>query len=170
MEIKNTTPLKALVKDYPQLELTLARLLPIYGDLQHPHLKETMLAVTTIDHLARKTGREPADLIQTFKRSLGIQDPKESTAGELQFLPSDPPWIRTEPAAVIDGTALLLEGSHPLTLIQTQLEELEPGEFILLKTNFHPQPMIETMEQQGAVIFSREDPSQPESYVTFIQK
>lgn len=170
MEIKNTTPLKALVEDYPQLELTLARLLPTYGDLQQPHLKETSLAVTTLDHLARKTGREPADLIQTFQRSLGIQDAKETSAGEPQFLPSDPPWIRTEPAAVIDGTALLLEGSHPLPLIQTQLEEMDPGEFILLKTNFHPQPLIETLEQQGAVIFSQERLSQPESYLTYIQK
>ncbi len=170
MEIKNATPLKALLEERPQLELSLAMLLPSYGDLQQPHLKETMLAVTTIDHLAKKTGQEPAELIQTFQRSLGIQEPNDPGADELQFLSSDPPWIQAEPAAVIDGSALLLEGRHPLALIQSRLEELDSGEIILLKTNFHPQPMIETMEQQGAVVFSRERISQSESYLTFIRK
>jgi len=171
MKIKNTTKLIDLFQEYPQLKLRVSALLPAYGLLEQPQLKDKVLSMTSIEHLARKADLEVADLISELQQAVGI--PSKTEVGQnqtLAFNDSDPAWIQGSPRHKVDGVELLSKGEHPLNLIKSHLEELASGELILLTTNFHPQPMVEAMQEQGAEVFSRNDLAENGLFLTFIRK
>lgn len=170
MNIKNTTKLGALLREYPQVELSIAAILPEYGSLEQPHLRETVLAITTVEHLAQKTNRDVSELIQSLNNVIGIPDMNGNESGILEFTADDPDWIKQPPRHRIDGVELLTRGEHPLNVIQELLEEMVPGGMILLSTNFHPQPMLDSMNSAGVKAYSRKDTRSENQYVTFIQK
>ena len=170
MIIKNTTKLGALLKEYPQLRMSIGAFLPDFGSLVQPQLKSTVLGITTIEHLAQKTGREVSDLIAELNSVVGVQSNPSSEEGFQEFKSDDPDWTKNEPQHVVDGVELLSSGVHPLSVIQDLLKEMSPGAMILLKTNFPPQPMIEAMEEVGADIFSRMDLADSNLFLTFIKR
>jgi hypothetical protein len=126
--------------------------------------------MTTIEHLAQKTGREVSELIADLNNLAGIT-PETVTGDEtLKFKPDDPDWIKQDPHHFVDGVELLSTGEHPLSMIQELLQGMSPGEMILLKTNFPPQPMIEAMEKAGVDIYSRKDQIDNNLFLTFIRR
>lgn len=169
MKIKNTTKLQSLLKEYPQLKMTIASILPEFGSLEQPHLKDTVLSITTLEHLAQKAGREVSELIADLNNFVGIQPDREAGEEPLEFTSDDPDWIKKNPRHVVDGVELLSTGEHPLPVIQGLIREMSPGEMILLKTNFPPQPMVEAMEEAGAEIYSRKNQSDSNLFLTFIR-
>jgi len=50
------------------------------------------------------------------------------------------------------------------------MQAAQKGDFILLKTNFPPQPLIEAMQQQNYRVYSRKDLTNGELFLTFILK
>ena len=170
MIIKNTTKLGALLKEYPQLGMSIAAILPDFGSLEQPHLKEAVLSITTIEHLAGKIGREVSDLIGDFNSVIGIQAQNDKEKGTIEFLADDPDWTKQKPRHIVDGVELLTQGEHPLGAIQATMEKMSLGEIILLKTNFPPEPMIEALNNAGVTNYSRKDARDENLNFTFIQK
>ena len=170
MIIKNTTKLEELLNEYPQLGMTIAAILPDFGSLEQPQLKGTVLSITTIEHLASKTGREVSELISTFNSVIGIQPQNNEEDGKFQYLDGDPNWVQIPPRHIVDGVELLSRGEHPLAAIQAILKDMAEGEWILLKTNFPPEPMIEAMEAAGADIYSRKNQLDSNQFLTFIRR
>ena len=170
MIIKNTTKLGSILKEYPQVAFTLSALLPEYGSLEQSQLKKTVLSITTVEHLAQKTDREVSDLIADLNNLVGNQSKTVTQEETMKYKPDDPDWIKQDPLHYVDGVELLSTGVHPLSVIQDFLKGMSPGEMILLKTNFPPQPMIEAMEKAGAEIYSRKDLVNSDLFLTFIRR
>jgi hypothetical protein len=101
---------------------------------------------------------------------IGVESLPDAEEGTIKFLPDDPEWVKKEPHHKVDGTEILTSGEHPLSVIQALLQELSPGQMILLSTHFHPQPMIEAMNNAGVTIYSRKDAQDDNLYLTFIQQ
>jgi hypothetical protein len=169
MIIKNTTNLESLLKEYPQVAFTLSALIPEYGSLEQSQLKNTVLSITTIEHLAQKTDREVSDLIADLNSLVGNQSKTVTEEETIKYEPDDPDWIKQDPLHYVDGVELLSTGVHPLSVIQDFLKEMSPGDTILLKTNFPPQPMIEAMQEAGAEIYNRKDLIDNDLFLTFIR-
>lgn len=170
MKIKNTTRLNTLFEAYPYLKMTVTSWLPALGDLEQKPLKEKVLAITTVEHLAQRTGRDVTDLIAELREAAGLDREDSSSGGdEIELHPDDPAWIKLPAHFQIDGVELLSEGKHPLSILTSKLPEIPPGELILLTTNFHPQPMIDAMQERGLDVFSRKDLNQEGLYLTFIK-
>jgi hypothetical protein len=171
MKIKNITTLDALITEYPQLKLTITGVLPEFGNLEQPQLREKVLATTTVEHLARKAGMEVFDLIRDLEQAAGLSTAEEGLSSDtLEYAPADPDWIKVDPKHRIDGVEMLSRGEHPLSIIKASLEEMKPDQVILLTTNFHPNPMIEAMIETGAEVFSRKDINEDTLFLTFIKK
>jgi len=170
MIIKNNTKLSSLLKEYPHLGMSIAAVLPDFGSLEQTHLREKVLSITSIEHIAQKSGQEVSDLIEDLNKLIGIQTNEDHDDGSIEFLPEDPAWIQAQPQHHIDGVELLTQGQHPLRIIQAKLEEMTSGEIILLETNFSPQPMVDAMNSAGADIYSRKDLNDTSRFLTFIKK
>ena len=171
MKIKNITTLDALISEYPQLKLSITGVLPEFGNLEQPQLREKALSTTTVEHLARKAGVDVYDLIKDLEKAAGISTGEEGPSIDtLEYAPSDPDWIKVDPKHRIDGVEMLSRGEHPLSTIKANLEEMDPDQVILLTTNFHPNPMIEAMSEMELEIFSRKAINDETSFLTFIKK
>lgn len=170
MKIKNSTPLISLFTEYPQLEEIITDYLPELLNLEQAQLRDQVLAHTTIEHIALKAGQEPSQVIVKLKKAAGIADDISQPDSETIFSSPDPDWVRGVPKHKIDGVAMLSRGDHPLDLVKNNLNLMAPGEVILLTTNFHPQPMIDAMLQQGAEVYSRSDLQNGDLHLTFIKK
>ncbi len=61
-----------------------------------------------------------------------------------------PEWVRqARPAAELDGDELIGQGRAPVTVLRQRLSELAPGELLLFRVSFKPEPLIRTLEHQG---------------------
>ncbi len=170
MKIKNSTTLDTLITEYPQLKLTITSILPEFGNLEQAQLREKVLSTTTVEHLARKAGMEVFELIKDLEQAAGLSTGEKGPSLDiLEYDPADPDWIKVDPKHRIDGVEMLSRGEHPLSIIKTILEEMNPDQVILLTTNFHPNPMIEAMGELGAEVFSRKAIDDETTFLTFIK-
>ena len=104
MKIKNITTLETLITEYPQLKLTIASVLPEFGNLEQAQLREKVLSTTTVEHIARKAGLEVFDLIKNLEKAAGLStEEKDPSADTLEYAPEDPDWIQVDPTHRIDG-------------------------------------------------------------------
>ncbi len=81
----------------------------------------------------------------------------------------DPDWIRGDPEFVVDGTQLLAKGDVPLNRVNEQLQQLTQGRFLLLITDFEPQPMIEALGKQSRTVYHRLDSQNSGQHLTYIK-
>jgi hypothetical protein len=169
MKIKNSTTIGSIFTKYPAAQSVIIELLPDFGELKQEHLKNQVLDNITVDHFAQKANLETTTFIKKLEEAAGISQPETGAEEMLKFASSDPNWIQSEPAFQVDGVALLIKGEHPLNLIKSHLEKMSPGNFILLTTNFHPQPMIDAMGELGAEVYSRKDLQDENLHRTFIK-
>jgi len=88
----------------------------------------------------------------------------------MKWFKDDPDWIRMNPVRLVDGIEMLSRGEHPLDKINALMKEIGKGEFILLKTNFKPVPLIDEMTRQKYEVFSRSLPNEPDQHFTFIRR
>jgi hypothetical protein len=54
----------------------------------------------------------------------------------------------------IDADAMLERGVHPIGKIRESVRALGPGEVVVLRSSFRPQPLIETMRRSGTAVHS----------------
>lgn len=170
MNIKNTTRLDVLLKEYPQLERNIIQLMPQFDQLQQSTLREAVLNITSLEHLALKAGVEVNSVVADFRRAVGMTEDEPDAAAQIQFTESDPEWIKTKPKHILDGVEMLSRGEHPLGQVTELSEQLKSGEVILLKTNFRPQPLIDAMTEKQMQVFSRTTVDDPNSHITFFGK
>ncbi|MBL7033541.1 MAG: DUF1858 domain-containing protein [Candidatus Delongbacteria bacterium] len=165
MEIQQTTKLFALFAEYPELEEKVMQMAPVFRNLKNPVLRRTVGKLATVEKVALIGKLDPGTFLNTLRREAGLPPVEELPEMEV-ITPSDAPtWAAGEPIQVVNGTAMLETGVHPLGLINQLLQEAVPGEFILLQTNFAPLPLIEAMEKQEYQVFHAEDAGEHLTYV-----
>jgi hypothetical protein len=54
----------------------------------------------------------------------------------------------------IDADTMLERGVHPIGKVQEAFGGLGPGEVVVLRSSFRPQPLIETLRRAGAAVHS----------------
>jgi hypothetical protein len=108
--------------------------------------------------------------LENLNKIIGLDNQPDDIKQDWEYMPEDPSWIKEEPLYKIDGVELLSRGEHPLNAVQEILKDLAPKGSILLFTNFHPQPMLDTMKSAGVQTYSRKDTRSETLYLTFIRK
>jgi len=169
MEIRNTTTLEELLTELPELEESLTDLLPGYEDLRQAPLKDSVRKILTMERIAVMNRMDVSTLLKQVREKTG-QPSEEGVTEAIAFETSDPEWIKGSPIESLDGVEMLERGEHPVGAIEQKMQAAQKGDFILLKTNFPPQPLIEAMQQQNYRVYSRKDLTNGELFLTFILK
>lgn len=174
MEITGKTKLFEVLEKYPQLEDQIIQTAPAFKNLKNPVLRKTVGRLATVEKVAHIGELDVLSFVNLLRRIVGETEIVPTVEAE-QILPlpihesGDPDWIQGEPQFIVDGTALLAKGDVPLHVINEHLTLLSPGRFILLKTNFEPQPMIEAVKKQNREYYHKRDPNDPTQHLTYFQ-
>ncbi len=168
LDITPRTKVNDLLSAYPELEAFLMALNPKYKKLKNPILRRTVARIATLTQVARIGGYETLDLVNRLRKEVGLVALKKIEEEETSEAEEMPAWI-TEPAKVeIDGGVLLDQGKNPLAEISKALKSLDKGEIVLLKTDFLPSPLIDTLKEQGHDVYAKE--VDQNRYMTYIRK
>ena len=170
MNIEAKSKLFDVLEQFPELEEKIMTITPPFKNLKNPVLRKTVGKLATIEKIARIGDLEVIDLVNQLRRKVGQPEINTSVETEVQWQEGEPQWIKGEPSHIIDGTEMLSRGEHPLQSIIKLMREIEPEQFLLLKTNFRPIPMIDEMQKQNYTVFSRESGEGSDQHQTFIKK
>jgi len=153
MDIKPKTKLLDLLNEYPELETQVVEMAPPFKNLKNPILRKTVGKLATLEKVAKIGGIDVGVFINDLREEIGLDLMDDPIEDEPGVIPSDAPsWINGDPKHIIDGTAMLDAGEHPLNHINKLMRDIEIGDFVLLKTNFAPLPMHDAMKQQNYVV------------------
>ena len=168
MEVTTKTNINSLLETYPELEEFLMKLNKKYKKLKNPVLRRTVARIATLSQVARIGGYEPLELTNIIRKKLGQKAIDDTGLVKEGIQKEKPSWIEGEPSVVVNGNEMLDGGKNPLAEINKILKTMKPGEFILLKTDFLPSPMIDTFQEQGQDTWSEEIST--DSFETYILK
>ena len=168
MEITPKTKVHDLLETYPQLEAFLMRLNPKYKKLKNPVLRRTVARIATLAQVAKIGGYTTTDLVNRLRREVGQPLLNETGIDTEETITEAPEWITAEPAMVIDASALLEKERNPLAEVTAALKSICEEDVILLKSDFLPAPLIDTLKEKGYEVYSSE--SSNGEYFTYIKK
>ncbi|MFO7653603.1 MAG: DUF1858 domain-containing protein [Candidatus Krumholzibacteriia bacterium] len=75
--------------------------------------------------------------------------PARPDPSELGPTAAPPAWARDEPVEVLHVDDMLARGEHPLGRVQKLLRGVAPDRYILLRSSFRPEPLIEAVGEAG---------------------
>ena len=172
MEITHNSKLLDVLEAYPQLEEQIVHITPPFKNLKNPVLRRTVGRLATLAQVAQVGGMDADRLVNTLRKAVGqaeLQAHRESTFKiEIEHAQADPEWTAGEPQFTVNGTELLERGEVPLGKVNDLLNQLTPGQYLLLATNFEPSPILEAMQKQGRRVFHKMLGGEPRTYLTFI--
>ncbi len=171
LEINRSTKVGELIENFPQMEQVLMEISPIFQKLKNPMLRRTVGKIASLEKVAEIGGIPPIQLVNQLRSVVG-QPPIEvdDVESKMPVVTQNSHGLQGEPVEVIDGVAMLDRGEHPLGHIQQRMREIEKGQFLLLVTNFKPQPLIEAMEGQGFKVIYKVDEKDRSRHLTYIVK
>ena len=165
MEILQTTKLFDLFKEYPQLEDRIINIAPPFKNLKNPILRKTVGKLATIEKVAQIGKLDPFEFVNMLREIVGVAKLQvKMDSGSYASSDKMPKWISGKPAIIVDGVEMLEKGEHPLNTIIALLKEISEGQFILLKTNFAPLPLIETLKDNGYKTYHIENNNDHKSF------
>ncbi len=153
--INPETKVGALLEAYPEAENVLVDLAPAFAKLRNPVLRRTVAKVATLEQAAKVGGVNLKELIRVLREATG-QDTRElPVPGAGQGSEADSSWLLNgRVAEEVDAHSMLEGGVHPIGKIREALAEAAPGEVVLLRSSFRPQPLIDTMLRAGIWVHS----------------
>ncbi|WP_457596406.1 DUF1858 domain-containing protein [Hydrogenimonas sp.] len=166
MEITPKTKIDDLLKTYPQLEAFLMALNPKYKKLKNPVLRRTVAKIATLTQVAKIGGYEPLKLVNLLRGEVG-QPPlgEEAEETKKEERAEKPAWADRPPQAVIDANALLEAEKNPLAEASAALRKLQSGEVLRIDSDFLPQPLIDTFQEQGHETYAHEENGAWHTYI-----
>jgi hypothetical protein len=165
MDINLTTRLLAIFEEYPALEEKVMQMAPIFRNLTNPVLRKTVGKLASVEKVAKIGKLDPTSFLNALRQEAGLPTIDEYMEETVEIPGDAPDWISGQPLHLIDGTAMLAEGTHPIGLITAQMQEAASGKFILLQTNFPPLPLIEAMEKQDYLVFHKESEGEHQTFI-----
>jgi len=147
------TTVGTLLEAYPELESVLVEMAPAFAKLRNPMVRRTVAKVATLEQAAKIGGVSLPVMVARLRDVVG-QSP--SLLPVLQA-PQDPgddsSWVMSgRIVEEIDADAMLEQGIHPIGRIREAVGALGPGEVVLLRSSFRPQPLVETLRRAGAAV------------------
>ncbi len=154
--INPETTVGALLDAYPEAEKVLMEMAPAFAKLRNPVVRRTVAKVATLEQAAKIGGVSLQAMVLKLREAAGQNGP------DLPVLPpaqpagdADASWLAdARVVEEIDADAMLERGVHPVGRIREAVRTLGPGEVVVLRSSFRPQPLIETMRRAGAVVHS----------------
>ncbi|MDH7515469.1 MAG: DUF1858 domain-containing protein [Bacteroidota bacterium] len=172
MNIEPGCRLFDVLEAFPELEPQIMSISPVFKNLKNPVLRKTVGKLATLERVAQVAGMDPSRLVNTLRRAVGqdelVVGIVSPTATDIPYSAEDPEWIDGEPQFIVDGTALLRRGEVPLAQVDERIDDLEPGRYILLITDFEPVPLIDAMRKRKRRVFHKHDPTVQGRHFTFI--
>ncbi|WP_322791269.1 DUF1858 domain-containing protein [Bellilinea sp.] len=173
MEITPRSKIADVLNNFPELEEEIIRAAPPFENLRNPVLRRTVARLATLEQAARIGGINVLEFVNRLRREVGQPELAGGAASAVlnefpQASSDDPPWVQGQPQVVVDGNELLMRGEVPLNRVNELLDGLAPGQFILLITNFEPQPMIEALKKQNRRLYHKVDGQNPARHLTYI--
>ena len=158
LSIDPDTTVGALLEAYPETEHVLVELAPAFAKLRNPIVRRTIAKVATLEQAAKVGGLSLQKLIGALRAFTGQDSWNRADAGEEAGERGTPAWVAAgRVAAEIDAGPLLAQGIHPIGRIREAVRTLGPGEVVLLRSSFRPEPLIDTMRRSGAAVHTMPD-------------
>jgi hypothetical protein len=170
MDITASTRITELLAEYPALEKRIIGVVPSFENLHQPALRETVGKLTTLERVAIMGGLDVNEFLNSLRREVGQPALDGDGPGEIELREPPPEWMSGQPVEIVDGTEMLNRGEHPLKHVTAVMQSLGAGQFVLLKTNFVPAPLIDVMEKQGYEVHSTIDARDARRHYTLIGK
>ncbi len=174
IDVNRHSKLGEMLSVYPHLEDLLQSLSPIYKNLKNPILRKTVLKIATLEKVAQVGGLDVYYVVNTLRNAVGqepiLPEDEDAEKNKVAVVNNAPEWAEGNPVKVIDGVEMLDRGEHPLGLVMQTMSQIQPGEYIILKTNFKPMPLIEKMEEAGYKVHHQIENQNPAVHLTFIGK
>jgi hypothetical protein len=150
------TTVGAMIEAYPELESVLVEMAPAFAKLRNPVVRRTVAKVATLEQAAKIGGINLQTMILRLRNVTGqsapdlpLLQPRQDVVGD------DASWLTSDRVvAEIDADAMLERGVHPIGKIRETVGVLGPGEVVVLRSSFRPQPLIETLRRAGAAVHS----------------
>ena len=168
MEITPKTKIDTLLKTYPELEQYLMDLNPKYKKLKNPVLRRTVAKIATLTQVAKIGGYEVMDLVNKLRTQVGQAPLNETVPTEEEEHKDAPEWITQPPVKELNATELLDNDKNPLAELTIALKSMDPGDVLVLESEFLPAPLIDTVEKQGHEVYTKE--ADQTHYYTFTRK
>jgi len=155
LPITPETTVGALLDVYPGTERVLVDMAPAFAKLRNPVVRRTVAKVATLEQAAKIGGVSLQSMIRRLRDVTGQGGPDLPVLQPRQDAAQDAPWLKDgRVVEEIDADAMLERRVHPIGKIREAVGVLRPGEVVLLRSSFRPQPLIETMRRAGAVVHS----------------
>jgi hypothetical protein len=150
------TTVGALLEAYPQAESVLVEMAPAFAKLRNPVVRRTVAKVATLEQAAKIGGISLQKMIQRLRDVTGQSAPELPVlAARHDAAGDDAAWLTSgRVMEEIDADAMLERGVHPIGKIREAVGALGPGEVVVLRSSFRPQPLIETLRRAGAAVHS----------------
>jgi len=169
IEITLQTKIADLLNSRPDMKDILIQINPRFKKLNNPVLRRTLARVASVKQAAVVGGMDAVDLLNQLRKAVG-QEPIESeqpTDIAKEEEKRAPKWVSKEPKMIFDGNAMLDREENPLAEITKTMHTLKKGDFVLLKVDFRPEPLIDEFLKRGYEVYTEES---GEEYLTYIRK
>ena len=149
------TTVGALLEAYPELEGALVEMAPAFAKLRNPVVRRTVAKVATLEQAAKIGGVNLQAMILKLREAAGQTAPGLPVLQPMRDVGHEASWLAAAHIVEeIDADAMLERGVHPIGKIREAVGLLGPGEVILLRSSFRPEPLIETLRRAGAAVLS----------------
>jgi hypothetical protein len=149
------TTVGALLEEYPELEGVLVEMAPVFAKLRNPVIRRTVAKVATLEQAAKIGGVSLQAMILRLRDITSQSAPDLAVLKPRQDAGEDASWLTASRVVEeIDADAMLERGIHPIGKIREAVGALGPGEVVVLRSSFRPQPLIETLRRAGAAVHS----------------
>ncbi|HXK02714.1 MAG TPA: DUF1858 domain-containing protein [Verrucomicrobiae bacterium] len=155
LPINPETTVGALLEAYPEAESTLVDLAPAFARLRNPVVRRTVAKVATLEQAAKIGGVSLRTMIRKLRQATGNAGPDLAILETMEAKDDDSAWLaQGRVVEEIDAESMLERGVHPIGKIREAVAALAPGEVVVLRSGFRPEPLIETMRRAGAAVHS----------------
>ncbi len=149
------TTVGALLEAYPEAEGLLIEMAPAFAKLHNPVVRRTVAKVATLEQAARIGGVSLQALILRLRDFTGQDRPDLLALQPRQAPGEDSSWLMGgRVVEEIDADAMLEKGVHPIGKVREAVGALGPGEVLVLRSSFRPEPLIETLRRAGTAVHS----------------
>ncbi|MEO8595887.1 MAG: DUF1858 domain-containing protein [Candidatus Solibacter sp.] len=155
LAINPETTVGALLEAYPEVESVFLEMAPAFAKLRNPVVRQTVGKVATLEQAAKLGGVSLQAMVRKLRDVTGQAEPDFPVLQPTPDAVGDSSWLTNcRVVEEVDADAMLERGVHPIGKIREAVGALGPGEVVVLRSSFRPQPLIETLRRAGAVVYS----------------
>ena len=153
LSITPETTVGALLEAYPAAEEVLIDMAPAFGKLRNPLVRKTVAKVATLEQAAKIGGVTVPAMIRRLREATGQQGPELPIPQSKPESGDDAGWLMDCPVALeVDADAMLEMGVHPIGKVREGVAALTPGNVVVLRASFRPDPLISALRRTGALV------------------